>query len=79
MPLQGLPFVLETMLDSRLAGNSLSSLLNRGGPNFTHVSIRFAHATTGPNNVEVQYKRGAPSRLGTYRQRSQDRPQYVML
>ena len=61
MPLEGLPFVLETALDTLLAGNSLSSWLISGGPNFTKVSIRFANVARGPNNAEEHYRRAAPS------------------
>lgn len=58
MPLEGLPKVLEVMLDNMLSDSSLSSWFVKGGHDFTQITIRFdTSAMTQNTEDKIMYKK----------------------
>ena len=70
MPVEGLPKVLETTLDSLLKNNLLSSWIMRGGDEFIQLSIRFSNTAIAADMGEVKYRRASQSRLARDRLRA---------
>ena len=61
MPVEGLPKVLETIMDSMISESEVSSWYIKGGPEFTQLTIRFDNAAmTGSSTAgdRVTYIKG---------------------
>ncbi len=74
MPLNGLPYTLETMLDKLLEENVLTSWNIQGKEFYTQVSLRFSmHDSTHMDNTFMKYKRATPSQIKRDKIRSIER------
>ena len=71
MPVEGLPYVLETSLNAIINEYKLSSWRIQSGEEFTQIILRFP--MVGGSQGEVEYRRAPPSRISRDRKRAEDR------